>query len=74
MKNVIAHHLLTDTQHVTEKRLAPPCQLPSFHMMNMMFYGMEYPSELFESAFLTMLPPSFLRMSSLAEHEKLKCA
>lgn len=74
MQNVIGHHLLTDAQAVTEQGLAPPCQFPPVHMLNMMFDGMEYPLEPFESAFLTVLPLTFLCMSSLAEHGKLKCA
>lgn len=59
MQNAIVHHLLTDVQPVTEQRLTPPCQLPPVHMLHMMFYGMEYPLEPFELAFLTVLPPSF---------------
>lgn len=58
MQNVIAHQLLTDAQPVTEQGLASPHQLPPVHMLNMV-YGMEYPLELFESVFLTVLPPNF---------------
>lgn len=39
---------------------------PSVHLLNMTFYGMEYPFV------LAMLPPSYLCLCSLAEHGKLK--
>lgn len=51
-----------------------PVNPPPVYMfiLNKTFSGMEHPFDHFRTAVLAVLPPRFLRTSSLAEHETLK--
>ena len=43
MHNTVAHHLLINAQPVPEQQLAGPGHLLPIYILNMTFYGMEYP-------------------------------
>jgi len=72
MSDAITHHLLTDAQPIPEQPLQSTSQLPAVYILSMASYGMEYPFGQFGYAVLAVLPPSFLRTSSLAKHGKMK--